>query len=186
MLLLVRISVDNIHLWKYGDYYFSHNGTVSKYSKYVYFNFNDGIDTCDISDSRQMFSDKQFQKHFNKLIREITTNSNKVIKTVKAVYNYLDSIGFYGIIMANNEEHAVIISNKKFYIYYHNGSIVYANMPLDLGDVIISNIHFKYEKEYCGIMMHNIKDNKVIFSVEYELNPYTYLFRRWHEYEYEV
>ena len=185
------ITVDNVHLWRHNNFYFSHNGTVMKYSKHIYpyINFTSDrietgdLSTCDLSDSRLMFSSKEFQRYFSKVVKEITAGNNnaKAVKSVKAIYNYLTSIGFYGIIMSTNTDYAVIISNKKFYTYYHKGAIVFSNMPLNLGGTEINGIHFRYEVQYSGVVVYSIKDNRLLFNMEHE--PYNLFYKGWYTYE---
>ena len=170
-----KISQENVHLWKFDNVYFSHNGYVREYSNYNYpfryypfrysYSYKE-ISTCDIneSDSHLMFKSKDFLKHFNKLVKSVDKNT---LRGVKALYTHLDNIGFYGIIMANDYRYVYVISNKKFNIYYHKGSVIFSNMPLYIGLTVKNGIQFQYHEEFCGVIIYDYISNKLVYMQEH-------------------
>jgi hypothetical protein len=221
-----KISNDNIHMWEIDGWYFSHNGTVSAYTRsqryynyYYYYGYplvryvnprhtepnsnadnnnnnntdnnntnsnnnnsnnsntinnnnnnnnNDNKDnkdkaentvcTCDLeySDSYQMFHAEQFQNAFKQLLH------GKYAK----MYEYLDNIGFYGVIMANNADKAVIISTKPFHIYNINKILIISNTDLQLKHNAF-NINFRCPyTQYTGILIFSMHKMGVIHKYQ--------------------
>jgi hypothetical protein len=112
------------------------------------------ICTCDLdySDSYQMFHAKEFQDTFKQLLH------GKYAK----IYEYLDSIGFHGVIMANDADKAVIISTKPFHIYNINKILIISNTDLQL-KYNAFNIDFNCPyTQYTGILIFSMNKMTVI------------------------
>jgi hypothetical protein len=94
----------NVHGWKVGDYYITHNGLVTEY-----------ITSNLLSDTYLLVLDTEFNEYLRRAEWE-------------KLYDYMVSKGFYGVmfLVKGKFEDVIAISVSKYMHYYNINRVVYA------------------------------------------------------------
>jgi len=125
------VNLENVHMWKVGNYYVSHNGYVGKYclqwnlctlDKYfpgVYYPIPTMPMVNDTkSDTYKLITDENFVKYVEQ-------------KSWEQLMQYLRSVNFYGVMFLTNENEMIGLSvNKGIHITFTKGILTFSNAPI--------------------------------------------------------
>jgi len=148
------INHDNVHMWKIGDYYVSHNGFVGKYSQYPnlykYFHWYDNVFyVASESDTYQLVHEEMFKEFLEK-------------KNWKELYSYLRVVeDFYGVMFLTNENEMIGIGmRKQIHVTYYKDILMFSNQSLPIKSIKKLGIRFKVHSTYEGIIKYDFEKSK--------------------------
>lgn len=120
-----QVNVDNVHLWKYGDVFFSHNGTVAKYATFGYSYYSAMFDTVVYKGLNDPESDSKKFFNNNAPLLEKYFKSGKVSEIKKLC----QKDGLWGVVMLNSVrgEFIVLGVGKPVYLYTFNDFGIVSN-----------------------------------------------------------
>ena len=175
------VSIDNVHMWRVGDFYFSHNGSVYKfvsknrgseldmYSRYGYYHHLDdpefleymyyriemeGCSDCEVHENLSAPSDTRMMisdERFVEAVKKLDLSS---------ILDAMHEMSFWGVAMLTrfNGSLAIVISTKTFYIKKNENEILVSNVKIDE----------KQETEFVGLYMIDVPNHTVRKIYGYE------------------
>jgi hypothetical protein len=124
------VNEENIHMWKIGRYYISHNGSVLQFAcdtepyPYQYLYRSSRLPSCGgvKSDTLQLIESSEF-----------TSALNSIDNKPKELWSVLQKHGLYGVMFMTSEHEVIAISARKpLYIYATKHLLIFVNEPIEI------------------------------------------------------
>jgi len=149
------IDEKNIHGWKFGEYYVSHNGYYGYITSYL------GDDN---SDSYIMFSSLDYTS-MDSLLNSINKLRNKI----------------YGILFLTSRTNIVAVAvSKDMHIYKTRENVYFANVPLEISEIYYGGLEFDYPHTSINneMLAFNIINNDLMLARKEKLSLHWRYYRR--------